>query len=247
MSKEMSKRQQRREQILRKEKQSRLITIGVVTLAALFVAFLIIYPSMKPVGDIVTPPDIERPNADFNAVGNPAAPITLTEYSDFQCPYCRIFYQGTENLLVTQFVETGKVYFVYKSMGKFIGAESKAAIEAAYCAGDQNKFWQMHDILFANQTGENIGAFASKRLDAFADKIGLERDAYDSCVSSGKYSSRADQDQKDATLAGIKATPSFVLSYEVNGEKKARLIEGAVGIDIFSQEIQAALAEMGKE
>lgn len=246
MSKETSKRQQRREQIRRKEKQNRLITIGVIALAALFVAFLIIYPSMKPVGSVVVPPNFERFNADFNAAGNPDAPITITEYSDFQCPYCRLFYQGTESALEKQFVETGQVYFVYKSMGKFIGSESKAAAEAAYCAGDQGKFWQMHDILFSNQTGENVGAFSKNRLDAFVDKIGLDRNAYDSCFSSGKYSSRADQDQKDATASGVRATPSFVLSYEVNGEKKERLIEGAQDIDVFSQEIQAALAEMGK-
>lgn len=245
-NKEMSKRQVRREQIRRKEKQSRLIGIGLITLGALFLAFLIIYPNLKPVGDVVTPPQVNRPDVDFNAAGDPNAPITITEYSDFQCPYCRIFFENTEALLMERYVETGTVYFVYKSVGAFIGSESKAAAEAAYCAGDQGKFWEMHDILFSNQTGENVGAFADRRLEAFADAIDLDRGQYDECMSTGKYSDLTDQDAADATAAGIQATPSFLLTYEVNGETQTRLLQGAQGIEVFAQEIEASLAEMGK-
>lgn len=245
-TKEMSKRQMRREQIRRKEKQSRLVAIVLITLGALFLAFLIIYPSLKPVGDIVTPPVVERPSADFNAAGDPNAPITITEYSDFQCPYCRIFFENTEALLMERYVASGTAYFVYKSVGGFIGPESRDAAEAAYCAGDQGKFWQMHDILFSNQTGENVGAYSERRLNAFADEIGLERDQYDECMSSGKYADLTDQDAQDATAAGIQATPSFVISYEVNGETRTRLIQGAQPIDKFVEEIEAALAEMGR-
>ncbi|MBI2331250.1 MAG: thioredoxin domain-containing protein [Chloroflexi bacterium] len=245
-NKEMSKRQMRREQIRRKEKQSRLIAIVLITLGALFLAFLIIYPNLKPVGNIVTPEQFSRPNADFNAAGDPNAPITITEYSDFQCPYCRIFFENTEALLMEKYVATGTVYFVYKSVGEFIGAESKAAAQAAYCAGDQGKFWEMHDILFSNQTGENVGAYADRRLEAFADAIGLDRDQYDECFSTSKYADLADQDAADATAAGIQATPSFILTYEVNGETQTRLLQGAQGIDIFTQEIEASLAEMGE-
>ena len=245
-NKEMSKRQMRKEQMRRKEKQSRLIAIGLITLGALFIAFLVIYPSLKPVGEVVKPAEVTRPNADFNTAGDPTAPITITEYSDFQCPYCRIFFENTEALLMQQYVETGTVYFIYKSVGDFIGAESKAAAEAAYCAGDQGKFWQMHDILFANQTGENVGAYSERRLDAFADELDLDRGQYDECVSSGKYDDLIDQDAADASAAGIQATPSFILTYEVNGETQSRVIQGAQGIDVFAQEIEAALAEMGK-
>lgn len=246
MTKEMSKRQLRKEQIRRKEKQSRFLAIGLITVGALFLAFLVIYPNLKPLGEVVTPKEIARPNADFNTAGDPNAPITITEYSDFQCPYCRIFFENTEELLMKQYVETGTVHFVYKSVGAFIGAESKAAAEAAYCAGDQGKFWEMHDILFTNQTGENVGAFDDRHLEAFADELGLDRGQYDDCRSSGKYSDQAEQDAKDATAAGIQATPSFIMTYDVNGETQTRVIQGAQGIDVFTQEIEAALADMGK-
>lgn len=245
-TKEMSKRQMRKEQIRRKERTSRLVAIVLITLGALFLAFLIIYPSLKPVGTIVPAPANTRSNISFNAVGDPNAPITVTEYSDFQCPYCRLFFENTEALLMEKYVDTGTVYFIYKSVGGFIGAESKGAAEAAYCAGDQGKFWEMHDIIFANQTGENVGAYTDRRLSAFADELGLDRAQYDDCMSSGKYGDLTNQDASEAQAAGIQATPSFVITYLVNGETKSRLIQGAETIDKFSQEIDAALAEMGK-
>lgn len=245
-NKEASKRQMRKDQIRRREQRTRLVTIGLITVAVLFVAFLIIYPLVQPIGDIVTPQTVTRPNVDFNTAGDPDAPITITEFSDFQCPYCRIFYENTEALLMERFVEPGTVHFVYKSVGSFIGPESKTAAEAAYCAGDQGKFWEMHDIIFSNQTGENVGAYTDRRLEAFAETIGLDMNQYGDCMSSGKYSDLTDQDANDARDAGIQATPSFIISYEVNGETQTRVIQGAQSIDVFAQEIEAALADMGQ-
>lgn len=245
-NKEISKRQMRKEQMRRKERRSRLFAIGLVSVGVILIAFLFIYPLVKPVGDVVTPPQTSRPNANFNAAGNPEAPITITEYSDFQCPYCRIFYENTEALLMERYVTPGTVYFVYKTVGSFIGPESQAAAEAAYCAGDQSKFWEMHDIIFANQTGENVGAYTDRRLEAFANAIALDMNTYNDCVRSGKYSERTDQDAADAQTAGIQATPSFILTYEVNGQTQMRVIQGAQSIDVFAQEIEAALAEMGQ-
>lgn len=247
-TKEMSKRQQRREQIRRKERNSRLVGIGLITGGVLIVAFLIFYSYLKPIGDIVEAPQRDRSDlqVDFNKVGDPNAPIKITEYSDFQCPFCRVFFEDTEELLMEQYVATGKVYFEYKSVGAFIGAESLAAAEAAYCAGDQGKFWEMHDTIFANQTGENVGAYTSRRLSVFASNIGLDMAQYDDCVDSNKYRDLANQDATDATAAGIKATPSFLITYTVNGEEQLRVIEGAQSIDVFAQEIEAALAEIGQ-
>lgn len=244
--KEMSKRQVRREQIRRKEQRSRLFGIGLISIGALFVAFLIIYPNLKPVGAVSTAPVLSRPTVDFNAVGDPNAPIKIEEYSDFQCPYCRIFFENTEEALLENYVADGTVYFVYHSFGAFIGAESAAAAEAAYCAGDQGKFWEMHDIIFANQTGENVGAFADRRLAAFAEQLELNMDEFNTCFNGSKYKDLIDEDMKNGIAANIKATPSFIMTYTVNGEEKTALIEGAQTIDFFQQQIEAALAEMGQ-
>jgi protein-disulfide isomerase len=245
-SKDQSKRQARKEQMRRKEQRSRLLSIGLITVGALLVAFLIIYPSLKPIGEVAAAPEIVRENVDFNAVGDPNAPIKIEEYSDFQCPYCRIFFENTEEALMQSYVANGTVYFVYKSFGSFIGAESGAAAEAAYCAGDQGKFWEMHDTIFVNQTGENVGAYTDRRLNAFAEQIGLNMDEFSSCFNSNKYADLVEQDSKDGILANIRATPSFVMTYTVNGETVTRVIEGAQPFTAFQEEIEAALAEMGQ-
>lgn len=246
-NKEASKRQARKEQLRRKEQRSRLLAIGLISVGALFLAFLFIYPSVKPIGDVVSAPAVVRNNVEFNAIGDPNAPIMIEEYSDFQCSYCRIFFMNTEKSLVDSYVEDGAVYFVYKSFGAFNSVESGRAAEAAYCAGDQGKFWEMHDTIFVNQTGVNVGAYSDRRLIAFAETINLDADEFRSCFNSEKYKERVEQDSKDGILAGVSATPSFVLTYVVDGETKTRLIEGAQPISVFQQEIDSILAEIGQQ
>jgi protein-disulfide isomerase len=244
--KDTSKRQARREQIRRKEQSGRLIGIGLISIGAIFVAFLIIYPNFKPAAALSTPDALARPSVDFNAAGNPDAPIKIDEYSDFQCPYCAQFYQTTEAQLMETYVADGTVYFVYNTFGEFIGPESAGTAEAAYCAGDQGKFWEMHDIILSNQAGENQGAFADRRLTQFAETLKLDMDKFESCFTANTYKDTIEQDMKDGLAAGVKATPSFVLSYTVNGEVKTKLIEGAQSFDVFKQEIEAALVEIGQ-
>jgi protein-disulfide isomerase len=244
--KDISKRQARREQIRRKEQRGRYIGIGLISIGAIFVAFLIIYPNFKPVGAITVPEALARPNAKFNAAGNPDAPIRIDEYSDFQCPYCDNFYKDTEAQLMKTYVANGTVYFVYNSFGEFIGSESGSSAEAAYCAGDQEKFWEMHDMLFSNQAGENAGAFADRRLIAFAQKLGLDMNKFNTCFNGNAHKDLITQNGKDGLAAGVKATPSFIMSYKVKGVAKTQLIEGAQPFDSFKQQIDAAMAEIGK-
>lgn len=150
-----------------------------------------------------------------------------------------------EQQIIDNYVATGKVYFVYRSMGNMLSdninrqaggnnTESRDAAEAAYCAGDQNKFWEYHDILFANQTGEGVGDYTQKRLIAFADTLGLNTADFKSCLTGGKYRDRVLQDEKDGNAAGIRATPSFV----ING----KVLEGAQPFSAFQVAIEAALA-----
>lgn len=183
-------------------------------------------------------------------MGDPKAPIQIVEFSDFQCPYCKQFYENTGPLLAEYFVKTGKVYFTYRSAGNFVsnnlgGAnkESQNAAAAAYCAADQGKFWEMHDTLFANSRDvENQGSFSSKRLTALAETIsGLDINTFKDCYNSGKYNDQVQTDFDDATAAGLNGTPFFVMTYKVNGETKTETINGAQPIDTFQQKIEAAL------
>jgi len=240
--KEASKRQARREQIRRKEQRGRLIGIALISIGAIFVAFLIIYPNFKPAAALTLPDAIVRPNVDFNAAGNPDAPIRIDEYSDFQCSHCASFYHTTEKELMNTYVADGTVYFVYNTFGDFMGPDSADMGGAAYCAGDQGKFWEMHDVILSNQ-GNAQGA---RRLAEFAEYLKLDMDKFESCFNGNTYKDTIAQDAKDGLAAGVKATPSFVMTYTVNGEVKTKLIEGAQTIDAFQQEIDAALAEMGQ-
>ncbi len=240
-----SKRQILREKRQREQQRNRLISIGAVVIGALFIFAVLVYPNLKPV-DVTAAASYERPMVDFNATGSPDAPITITEYSDFQCPFCQRFAEQTEPQLVETYAATGKVRFIYRSFGRFIGQESQDAAEAVYCAGDQGKFWQYHDILFANHTGENVGDYTPRKLKAFAETLGLDMDAFNSCLNAGKYAERVTQDGVDGLAAGIQATPSFVLTYVVNGETKTKIIQGAQPFAAFQAEIEAALVEMGQ-
>jgi len=229
----MSKRQEMRDKRARAERTNKILLIAGITIIAIAAALFLILPNFTPVGTIAEHPLMNRPQVNANGMGDPNAPVKIIEYSDFQCPYCARFTKETEQQIIDAYVATGKVYFEYHSFGEFIGVESRRAAEAAYCAGDQNKFWPMHDIIFANQTSENAGAFTDKRLTAFADKVGLDAGKFSDCFSSGKYAARVTQDGTDGTAAGVKATPSFT----ING----KLFEGAQPFSAFQTEIDALL------
>ena len=214
-----------------------LIIVGIVGLALAFVGVLIISsPSnpFAPAATVVAITPFPRPAANQNAMGDPNAPVKIEEYSDFQCPACLSFSEGTERSIVEQYVATNKVYFVYHSMGAWIGPESAAAAEAAYCAGDQGKFWDYHDILFDNWTGENVGAFSTQRLQAFGEALGLKMDEFRPCLDTHKYANQVAQDRAGGDKLGVKATPTFF----INGKP----VLGAQSFAAFQTEIEAALA-----
>lgn len=254
-----SKRQERRERMRQQERRSRLITLGLITLGAAFLVFAVVWPTIRPVAAVVSVDPGTHPNPEDNRMGDPNAPITIEEFSDFQCPFCERFHQETEPLVRQYYVETGKVQFVYRSMGNFVSdniarsrgapakTESRDAALAAYCAGDQDRFWDMHAHLFANALGEDAGSFTDRRLRAIAETAGLDMDAFNSCYDSGKYLDRIQKDFEDGQAANITGTPGFLVTYTVNGETKTKLIEGAQPFPTFQQELEAVLSEIGAQ
>lgn len=256
----MSKRQQLREKRRRAEQRNRLIWIGLIVVGAVLVAFVLIYPQVKPIAEVQPAPvSVERPNVNRNTTGDLNAPIKMVEFSDYQCPFCKRFWRETEAQVIDNYVRTGKVQFTYRSAGNWVshniaasqggseGVESQNSAMAAYCAADQNKFWEMHDALFANNRDvEDQGAFTDRRLAAIAESLGLDMNAFNSCYSSQKYKNQVDQDFKDAMAAGIQGTPYFVITYTVNGQTQTATIDGAQPFGVFQQELDKALAEAGK-
>lgn len=249
-----SKRQEFREKRRRAEQRNRWIWIGVIVVGALLVAFVLIYPQLKPVAAIQTADARTRPNVNRNSTGDPNAPVQLTEFADFQCPYCKAFWTTTEAQVISTYVNTGKVLFTYRSAGNWVSrnlagaTESQDAAMSAYCAADQNKFWEMHDALYTNNRDvEDQGSFTSRRLQAIAQSVGLDMGTFNSCFSSQKYLTQVNQDLTDATAAGIQGTPFFVVSYTTGGQTKTTTIDGNQAFSVFQQDLDQALAAAGAQ
>ncbi len=250
----MSKREMFREKRRQSERRGRLVSIGLVVLGALLVAFFLIYPQLKPVTAIQPAPTRTLPTVDRNSTGDPNAPVTLVEYSDYQCPYCRDFWEQTEGQIVDAYVKTGKVRFTSRSAGNWVSGnigggstESQDAALAAYCAADQGKYWDMYDALFENVLGEDAGSFTARRLQTIAESVGLDMGAYNACYSSNKYLDQVNQDFADAKAAGITGTPFFVISYTAGGQTKTDTVDGAQAFSVFQQKLDAALAAAGAQ
>lgn len=159
-----------------------------------------------------------------NSLGDPSAPILVEEYGDFQCPACDQFARQTLPQIESKYVNTGKVRFVFHQYA-FIGEESIKAAEASECAGDQNKFWEYYDTLYANQGGENTGAFSDSNLVDFAQQLQLDPTAFTTCLNSNKYESKVTGDTTDGQARGVNQTPTLF----INGQK----VVGAVSLQQF--------------
>jgi protein-disulfide isomerase len=163
-------------------------------------------------------------------LGDPNAKITIVEFGDYQCTYCHLFHQNTKDVLMQQYVNTGKVKFIFRDF-PLNGEDSVFAAEASYCANDQAKYWQYHDELYNNWGGERTGWVNQKSLDKFATTVGIDLDKFDKCLSDKKYYQKVIDNQKFGEKIGIDGTPSFIIF----GGKEITKIVGAQPMSVFTQ------------
>ncbi|MFN8410987.1 MAG: DsbA family protein [Anaerolineales bacterium] len=207
---------------------------AVLVCAALFIG-AVVYAGPQMVKKFFpdkTAEELLRGTTSQNTMGDPNAPIHIIEYGDFQCPYCLKFWQETEPQLIKEYVNTGKVYFEFRSF-PIIGPESVSAAEGAYCAGDQGKFWEYHDTLFTNWTGENMGDFTQEKLIQYADSLSLDTKAFEKCLSDGTHRSTVEQDKANGDADNVHATPTFF----INGN----ILEGSQPFDVMKHIIEEIL------
>jgi protein-disulfide isomerase len=242
-----SKRQMIKEQRDKRQRQQRLVLILVIAGAALIIAALLIVPSIQraatPVGEIIPITPRALPQANATSLGDPNAPVLIEVWSDFQCPACRAFAEQVEPLILENYVAPGKVFYVYRQFpfldDNSVIKESDQSANASLCAADQNRFWDYHDILFANWNGENAGAFTDKRLVAFADTLGLDMNKFNACFKANTFRTEINKDLQDGNNAGVSGTPSVY----VNGQI---LTPGQVpSFDVVAAAVDAALANSG--
>lgn len=179
-------------------------------------------PSAGNVGEKV---DIKITNTD-RVRGNKKAPITIVEYSDFQCPYCSRHHETMKQVMQAYPDQVRWVYkhFPLESMHPY----AKKAAEAAECAGDQGKFWEYTDELFVNQ-----GSIKPDYLSILAENLGLKADKFEDCLSSGKYTKKVENDFSEGKKLGVQGTPGNF----ING----RSIPGAVPFADIEAIIKAEL------
>ncbi|MDW8059327.1 MAG: thioredoxin domain-containing protein [Thermomicrobium sp.] len=145
-------------------------------------------------------------------LGDPAAPVHVVIWGDYQCPACASFERQAFPVLLERYIVPGTVRWEFRNLA-FIGPESLRAAEAAACAEEQGKFWEYHIGLYANFVGANRGGYADQRLLDLAAQLGLETEAFRSCLVGGRHRERVRTEVEQALHAGVQATPSF----SVNG------------------------------
>lgn len=161
--------------------------------------------AQKPVGKV----NIDLNNAMI--LGDANAKVTVVEYADFQCPFCERYFQQNEAALISQYVNTGKIRFVWKDYA-FLGQESTWAAEAARCANDQGKFWAYHDYLYTHQGKENSGAFSKLNLEKFAVALGLNTSQFNTCLNSDTYASAVQKETQAGSAIGVNGTPATFIN-----------------------------------
>ena len=162
-------------------------------------------------------------------LGNKNAPVTIVEFSDFQCPYCSRFRTQTFDQIKEQYIDTGKVRFVYRDFPlTSIHPMAQKSAEASECADEQGKFWEYHDNIFENQASLSID-----NLKKWAKDLSLNENKFNSCLDSGKYADEVKKDMNNGASVGVRGTPYFMVGNTV--------LEGAYPFEAFKQAIDAQL------
>ena len=220
----VSKRQALKQQRYQQARRQRLITIGaIVGIAALFIAFLII-PQIRrsnaPIGEFTKITPQAYPQESGMMLGDPNAAVKIEVFEDFKCTACAAYSESIEPQIISELVETGKANYVFHNYpfldDRSAVKDSDQAASAAMCAVEQNRFFDYKKILYANMNSI-VGEFNERRLIAFAESLGLDMKAFESCLKDNKYKAEIQSDIALAEQFKVTGTPSVF----INGEQVA--------------------------
>lgn len=193
-----------------------------------------------------TLPPTETPDVVLSVEGEPFkgdknAKLTLIEFSDYQCPFCARHARETLPQIERDYINTGKIKYVFRDFPlEAIHKEAFKAAEAAHCAGEQGKYWEMHDRLFANQQALDLNG-----LSRHAQALALDLQTVQQCLRSGRHAANVRKDISNGLKAGVRGTPTFFLGLtEPNNPnlKALRMIRGAQPYTIFKGAIDSLLS-----
>lgn len=219
----------------------KLLMPVAILIAGVMISGTVLYTQMSKNGglgltDTTKPAKVLDVSVDDDpTLGNSKAKVTIVEFSDFQCPFCRRFWKETFPVLKNDYIDSGKVKFVYRDFPLQFHPGAEPAAQASECADDQGKFWEMHDKIFEEQEKQGSGTiqFGVTDLKKWARELGLNTAVFNQCLDSGKYKAEVAKDLADGQSYGVSGTPSFF----ING----KMLVGALPYENFKAEIEAAL------
>jgi protein-disulfide isomerase len=174
--------------------------------------------------------------ARAHALGAPQAPVTLVEFVDVQCPFCRQFHLTTFEQLKKNYIDTGKLLFVSRDLPLTSHRHALKGAHAARCAGDQNKYWEMRHVLLVNANNLKDDA-----MSTFASDLALDVSRFEGCLKAERYRAEVQKDIDDARAAGITGTPAFVLGKTSKDGLEGVKIVGAQPYAVFEAKINELL------
>ena len=173
---------------------------------------------------------------DDPVLGQADAPVTIIEFTDFQCPYCKRFFQTMFPQLRRDYIDSGKVRWIVRDLPMSFHPEARKASQAAHCAGEQDRYWEMREILFGNSP-----KLAPAMFPGYARVIGLDVAAFVKCLASERHLAGMDRDMQAAGSVRITGTPTFLIGTAKGESLSGRLIIGAQAQRVFSAEIDRLL------
>src|SRR5262249_21007862 len=168
-----------------------------------------------------------------NMLGSKDAPITIVEYTDYQCPFCQRFHLSAYPEIKKQYVDTGKVRFFSKDLPLDFHPNALRAAQAARCAGEQGKFWEIRDTMGANPDKLDMG-----HIMGFAADLKLDTQKFQECVNSDRYKEKVQADVAEAMRVGANGTPAFVVGKSTGNGVDGELVVGAMPFAMFDEKIK---------
>lgn len=219
-----------------RNQKSFLTILGLV--AAVFAIFLV-YQVNKPRDSDVRQidPNTPLPEAQGYLMGNPEAPVQVIEFADFECPACAQFFALTEPDVKTRLVDAGIISYRFMDLPLAMHPNTWHASNAAACANEQGKFWEMHDALFNTQDQWNgtVTRRPKGKLQELAKQVGLDVGKWEECFDAQRYLPNVQAHEREAVRRGASQTPSFIIG--------SRLLAGSISYDKFKAYVDTALAE----
>jgi protein-disulfide isomerase len=172
----------------------------------------------------------------IDSIGRDDAPVTMVEFTDYQCPFCRKYHTETFAELKKNYIDTGKVRFISRDLPLDFHPNAQRAAEAARCAGDQKKFWELRDRMIANSADLSQDAILK-----MAQSDSLEMTSFRACLDGNKHKAEIQKDAADASALGISGTPSFVIGKTSKDTLDGDRVVGAVPASVFEAEFKKFL------